>query len=391
MNRLRAYITIESTSAILLFVGAALALWISNTGLYDEYVMLIHLPIGISIGDLTLAKPLIKWVNDGLMALFFLLLMLEIKFHLLEGDLVDKSHVKLATIASCGGVIIPVITYYCFTYSNPVFSRGWAIPIATDTAFVLGVLSFFKNKIPISARIFVVFLSIIDDVIAIIVLAVFYTPSLHFIPLLASSVLLVLLGALNLLNVRYLFPYILIGIGLWFGIVETGIHGTIAGVLLALFIPLRIQADDHSFHSPLKKLEQFLHPLVAFIILPIFAFLNAGISFKEINFNDLFSPVTLGIVGGLFIGKQIGITLSAFIFLKLIKAKLPYGLSWSTFCAIGMLCGIGFTLSLFIGLLSFEDPLLINHMKLGVILGSLVSALGGMILLTRTPHYPHVE
>ncbi len=381
MNTLRSYISIESASAILLFVGAVLALCISNTPLYDEYVSLINLPISFSIGELTLSKSLIKWINDGFMALYFLLLTLETKFHLLEGNLIDKSHIKLATIAACGGVLMPAIIYYGFAYADPVLAKGWAIPIATDTAFVLGALSFFKTKIPISARIFVVFLSIIDDVIAISILAVFYTSTLHFFPLLISCVFLAFLGTLNFFNVRSLSPYIFIGFFLWFSIIETGIHGTIAGVLVALFIPLRIRRNTHRFPSPLKKLERILHPFVSFIILPIFAFLNTEISFKEINFNDLFSPITLGIISGLFLGKQIGIILSSFVFLKFSKANLPYGLNWSAFWAIGMLCGIGFTFSLFIGLLSFDNPVLINQMKLGVIIGSVFSAVVGMILL----------
>lgn len=381
MSNQRAYITIEAASALLLLLGALLALVISNTPFYDEYVRFINLPISLSIGNLALSKTLIKWVNDGLMSLFFLVLTLEIKYHLLEGDLIDKAHIKLGSVAALGGAVIPAIIYYSFTYHNPTFVKGWGIPIATDTAFVLGILSFFNNKITTSARIFVIFLSVIDDAIAVLVLAIFYTPYLHFTPLLFGSMLLFILGILNALNVRYIFPYIFVGIGLWLCIVEAGIHGAITGVLLGFFIPFRIKKENQGFYSPLKKLEHFLHPCVAFIILPIFAFLNAEISFKGITFNDFVSPITFGVIAGLFVGKQAGVILSSLIFLKFSKSKLPYGLDWPSFYAIGALYGIGFTFSLFIGLLSFEDSNLINQMKLGVILGSIFSALVGIFLL----------
>ncbi len=385
MNKLKNYISIEASSALLLLLGAMLALIVSNTPLNDEYVRLINLPITVSVGKLSLSKTLLKWVNDGLMALFFLLLTLETKYHILEGDLIDKEHIKLGSIAAFGGAVIPALIYYAFTYSNPIFIKGWGIPIATDTAFVLGILALFKHKITLNARIFVVFLSIIDDIIAVLVLAVFYTPALDYTPLIISFIFLYILWAMNYLNVPYLTLYILFGIGLWFCIIETGIHGTLAGVILGLFIPYRIEKNDHHSYSPLKKLERFLHPFVSFIILPLFAFFNAEISFTEISLSDLFSPVTLGIIAGLFIGKQVGILLSTLIYLKLSKSKLPYGLDWRTFYAIGSLCGIGFTFSLFIGLLSFEDPSLINQMKLGVILGSLLSAFIGSLLLMRKP------
>lgn len=385
MNRLKDYITIETASAIFLFIGTILALLISNTELDDEYEVLIRLPISISVGDFTLAKPLIKWVNDGLMALFFLLLTLETKFHLLAGDLIDKSRIKLGVIAACGGVIIPALIYITFTYSNPIFAKGWAIPIATDTAFVLGIVSFFRHKVSLNARIFIVFLSIIDDVIAIVVLALFYTPSLNVYPLFIASLLVGLLWFLNLINTRHLTPYILAGIGLWLCIIEAGIHGTIAGVLVGMFIPLQVGHEEDGMHFPLKKLEQFLHPLVAYIILPSFAFLNAEISFKDVSIADVYSPVTLGIIAGLLFGKSLGIILSSFIYLKINKERLPYGLNWLTFSAIGVLCGIGFTFSLFIGILSFDDISLINQMKLGVIFASLLSAVTGIFLLIRAP------
>lgn len=386
MSRLKTYMTIESMSGMLLFFGALLALCLSNSFLYEEYLSIIHLPISLTIGDLTIGKSLIKWVNDGLMALFFLVLMLEVKFHLLEGTL-EKGHLKLAICAALGGVIFPALVYYGFTYSDVQFSKGWAIPAATDTAFVLGIVSFFHPKIPLSVRLFIIWISIIDDVIAVNILAIFYTPTLNVAPLFLTCIFLIVLVVLNLLNTRSLWLYIIVGLGLWFSIIEAGVHGTIAGVLVALFIPVKVESDDHRFHSPLKKMEHYLHPFVALFVLPLFAFLNSEVAFKEVHFQDLFSPITLGIVLGLFFGKQIGICLLSYIFLKFNRMRLPYGLSWHTYYAISVLCGIGFTFSLFIGLLSFDSTLLENQMKLGVFIGSFLSAIFGIGLLYFAPSY----
>lgn len=391
MNRLKTYMTIESISGLLLFLGALLALGLSNSPLYEEYLSIIHLPISLTLGDLTIGKPLIKWVNDGLMALFFLVLMLEVKYHLLDGTLLEKAHLKLAICAALGGVIFPALLYYGFTFSDDQFSKGWAIPAATDTAFVLGIVSFFRRKIPLSVRLFIIWISIIDDVIAVNILAIFYTPTLNIAPLFVTLLFLGILGVLNILKVRSLWLYILTGVGLWFSIIEAGVHGTIAGVLVALFIPMRVQSIDHRFHSPLKKLEHYLHPFVALFVLPLFAFLNSEIAFNEIHSHDLFSKVTLGIIFGLFFGKQIGVFLMSYLFLKFNKLRLPYGLSWHTYYAISVLCGIGFTFSLFIGLISFDNTFLENQMKLGVFIGSLLSAVFGIILLYFAPSYASTE
>lgn len=383
-SRIRSFIKIESVSSVLLFVGAFLALCISNTGLNDMYLTLIHLPISITVGDFSINKPLIKWVNDGLMALFFLMLTIEAKFHFMEGELVNKSHFSLAVITALGGVIVPALIYLAFTINNPIYIRGWAIPIATDTAFVLGILSFLTCKIPFNARIFVLNLSIIDDVIAVLILAIFYTPTLSLTPLLIAIALTFLLIILNFLNIRRLSVYILLGLCLWLALIESGVHGTLAGVLLGLFVPLHIDSNEHYTHSPLKQLERLLHPFVAFIVLPLFAFLNTEISFHEVSLNDFGALITLGIMLGLFIGKPLGIIIGAFGYVKLRNSTLPYGLSWLQFYGISTLCGIGFTFSLFIGLLSFDDAGLINQTKLGVIIGSLLSAVFGSIILLRS-------
>lgn len=390
-NRIETFMTMESISGLLLCLGVILALCVSNTELYDEYGALINLPISITVGDFTLGKPLIKWVNDGLMALFFLVLTLEAKYHVLEGELSSPAQVKLACLAAIGGIIVPAILYYFFTSSNPAHLKGWAIPIATDTAFVLGILSFFKNKVPLNTRLFVVALSIIDDIIAIVILAVFYTDSLQIMPLLTAIILISLLAITNLANVEKLSIYLIIGSGLWLCLVEAGIHGTIAGVLVGMFIPAHIKKTNCKPVSPLKKLEHFLHPSVALVVLPIFAFLNSGVSFHELGLGDFYSPVTLGIGAGLFFGKQLGILIFSFSVIAIGICKLPNGITWRTYWGISILCGIGFTFSLFIGLLSFEDHALINQMKLGVILGSFASTVGGVALLLTAPLLPHVQ
>lgn len=323
------------------------------------------------------------------MAFFFLLLVLETKFHYLEGEFASKSAFTLPIIAALGGAIIPVFIYYLFTSNIPEYSRGWAVPIATDTAFVLGVLSFFAHKVPLSARLFVVALSIIDDLIAVLVLALFYTSSLHFTPLLICVICVLLLAIINSLNVSRLSPYLITGGILWIALIEAGIHGTIAGVLLGVFIPVRIKREEDKTYSPLKRLERFLLPFVTVMILPLFAFLNSEIPFKELTLNDISSPITSGVLTGLFIGKPLGIIVFSFIAVRLGACNLPTSISWRAYYGISMLCGIGFTFSLFIGLLSFEEGYQVNQMKLGVILGSLLSVIGGILLLRILPNLPH--
>lgn len=390
MNKLtKSYTRIEPLAAILLFCGAAFALFISNSGLNDDYLKYINIPISITIGKFSLSMPLIKWINDGLMSLFFLVLTLEAKFHILEKEFLDKSYLPLAVVSAIGGAIFPAFLYFLVTSSYPILTKGWAIPIATDTAFVLGIISFFSNKIPNNVRIFILSLSIIDDVIAVLVLAIFYTPALHVIPLLAAICFIIALSILNFLNVRMLFPYILIGIGLWLALIEAGVHGTLAGVLLGLMVPLHINSHKKVSYSPLKILEARLRPLVEFVVLPLFAFFNVHISFKAITYADFSSLLILGITIGLFLGKPIGIIVSSYACIKLKLFKLPKSFNWSTFFAVSALCGIGFTFSLFIGLLSFEDSYLIHQMKIGVLIGSLLSGGLGVILLYFVPNRHH--
>lgn len=334
-------------ASALLFLGACCALIISNTAVKDEYFEYINYPLTITIGEFSLSMPLIQFINDGLMALFFLVLTLEAKFHILEKEFLDKSYLPLAIIAAIGGAIVPALMYFFFTSHDPVMLKGWAIPMATDTAFVLGVISFLPKKVPNNVRIFILSLSIIDDVIAVLVLALFYTPHVHIVFLIGAFFFLTGLCLLNLLNVRMVFPYLLIGVGLWFALIEAEVHGTIAGVLVGMLIPLHITSHTNAHYSPLKRFEARLRPIVEFIVLPLFAFFNVHISFTEIELVDFTSLITLGIIAGLFVGKPLGIFIPSYLCVKLKLLKLPQSLKWQTLFAISVLCGIGFTFSLF--------------------------------------------
>ncbi|AIK95884.1 Na+/H+ antiporter NhaA [Candidatus Odyssella acanthamoebae] len=380
-KRIDSFINLEVLSGILLFISMVLALWVSNTDLYDEYQALAKLPIGLSIGKFTLSKSLLKWVNDGLMALFFLILTLEAKYHCTEGDYSSLKSLRLPLICAIGGVIVPIAIYLLIATPNENFMRGWAVPIATDTAFILAILAIFIPNVAASVRLFVVAFSIIDDVIAVLILALFYTPFIQLVPLLISIICVLALAVLNKSNFAKLWPYSMIGIILWVGLTETGIHGTLAGVILGSFIPVRTHPEAEESQSPLKRLEHHLHPFVALTVLPLFAFLNSEIAFHEISLGDFFAPITTGILFGLFIGKQLGVMTFAYIGAKLNLCKLPFNISWKMFYGISVLTGIGFTFSLFIGVLSFEDNTHINQMKLGVMLGSFLSAIVGIIIL----------
>lgn len=379
------YTRTGSLASTLLFLAAFCALVISNTAIKEEYFQYINYPITIRFGGIDFSMPLIKFLNDGLMALFFLVLTLEAKFHILEKEFLDKSYLPLAIIGAIGGAIVPAFVYFLFTSHDPLILKGWAIPMATDTAFVLGVISFLPHKIPNNVRIFVLSLSIIDDVIAVLVIALFYTPQLYIMPLIGAFFFIVGLSLLNALNVRMILPYMIIGIGLWVALLDAEVHGTIAGVLVGMFIPLHITTKTNAHYSPLKRLESRLRPIVEFMILPLFAFFNVHIAFSEVEFVDFTSLLTLAIVTGLFVGKPLGIFASSYICIKLKLLKLPQSLKWQTLFAISVLCGIGFTFSLFIGLLSFDDPDLLYQMKIGVLLGSLLSGIIGVLLLRSVP------
>lgn len=358
----------EAAGGYVLMVAAALALVVANSPLAESYFHALHAQLG--------PMGLQHWINDGLMALFFLLVGLEIKREVLDGQLSKPADVLLPGAAALGGVILPAAIYLFFNARHPESVAGWAIPSATDIAFALGVLALMGPRVPTSLKVFLTAIAIMDDLAAIVIIALFYTEQLHLLALAGAGVVLLLLIALNRLKVLVLWPYLLLGAVLWFLVLKSGIHATLAGVALALTIPLR--ADDH---SPLHRLEHALHKPVAFVITPIFGFANAGLSFAGVGLSALLDPVPLGVALGLFLGKQVGVFGVTFGLVKAGWARLPRGASLSQLYGVAVLCGVGFTMSLFIGGLAFSDPLLIDETKIGVLAGSLASALVGMAIL----------
>ncbi len=386
MNPLRQFLQLESSGGILLLVAAVLALICDNTALSPLYQDFLNLPFGVTLGTAGLVKPLLLWINDGLMAIFFFLVGLEIKREVLAGELSSASQASLPGIAALGGMVLPALVYYLVNRSSPEFLGGWAIPAATDIAFALAVLTLLGDRVPSSLKIFLLALAIIDDLGAIIIIAVFYTADLSLISLGLAAIGLIGLLILNRLNVRRITPYVLIGIFIWVCVLKSGVHATLAGVAVAFFIPFKGEADTE--HSPLRRAEHGLHPWVSFAIMPIFAFANAGVSLSGVSLETLLHPLTLGIALGLFLGKQAGVLLAVVIGVALRLCQRPAGASWTQIYGVALLTGIGFTMSLFIGGLAFPDPALAAEIRLGVIGGSLFSAVAGFVVLRLSASRP---
>jgi len=362
----------EAAGGVVLMVAAAVALIVANSPLADDYFASLHWYVGgLSLGH---------WINDGLMAIFFLLVGLEIKREMAVGQLASWGDRALPGLAALGGMLVPALLYALVNRHDPQTLAGWAIPAATDIAFALGVLSLLGSRVPASLKVFLSALAILDDLGAVLIIALFYTSDLSTTMLLAAAGLVAVLFLLNRFKVTALLPYLLVGALLWFCMLRSGIHATLAGVILALFIPLGdTEADDA---SPLLKLESALHPWVAFLIVPLFGFANAGVSLAGMSPANLLDPVPLGVTLGLFLGKQIGISLMAVLAIRSGLARLPEGASWLQLYGVALLCGIGFTMSLFIGALAFPGaPFLVDEVKIGVLLGSLLSALAGIAVL----------
>ena len=373
----RFQINYEVLSSYLLFFGVLSALIISNNStLLSYYRAFINIPLSVGAGDYILSKPLLKWVNDCLMAIFFFLLGLEMKHQIMEGEFQDKSKLLLPTLAAIGGFIVPGLFYVFINYDYPEGIVGWAIPVATDTAFVLAIVSLFGSKVSGSAKIFLIGLSIIDDVLAVLTLAIFYTPNLDMIQLYLCAMPLLGLFALNYFKISQKWLYYFCGILLWFFTVKSGVHGTIAGIVIAFFVPNQVTQDKKKI-SMVKEMEFSLHGLVTFFVLPLFAFVNCELPLAELSLKDIMSPIALGSLAGLLLGKPLGIYIFSMIAIKLNVAKLPDNTNNSMFLGFSCLCGIGFTLSLFIGLQAFEPMLFENQMKIGVISGSIISAIIG--------------
>ncbi len=361
--------------------SALLALVCANTPLQSAYELLLSIPVVISIGALEVAKPLLLWINDGLMAIFFFLIGLELKRELIEGELSDKRNIILPGIGAVGGMLVPAVIYIYFNSHDPIAMQGWAIPAATDIAFALGVLALLGSRVPISIKIFLTSLAIFDDIGAIVIIAIFYTAEISFAAMIVVACSILALMCLNKRNVIHSSPYILVGTIMWVATLKSGVHATLAGVVLAMIIPIRSKTDPDI--SPLKIMEHDLHPIVAFFVLPVFAFANAGISLKGVGAEQILHSVPIGIAFGLFFGKQIGIFGLCLIAVKLKLTALPRGISWLTLYGVSALCGIGFTMSLFVSSLAFEQTgvnLLFDE-RLGIILGSLTSGILGYFIL----------
>lgn len=383
LDTLKDFIKLESASGIILISAAIVAMIMANSPLSIYYAFLIEMPVEIRVGPLQIAKPLLLWVNDGLMAVFFFLVGLELKREFLEGELSDRRKIIFPAIGAIGGMAVPALIYVFFNWNNPVAIQGWAIPAATDIAFALGVLSLLGGRVPTSLKVFLISLAIFDDVGAIIIIAIFYSDNLSLAALLIGMVCLTVLFVLNRLRVMETAPYILVGVIMWIAVLKSGVHATLAGVLLALFIPMR---DVHNpAKSPLLELEHDLHTAVAFGILPLFAFANSGIPLLGVSMDYLLHPVPLGIATGLFFGKQVGVFGFCWLAVRLRIMQLPQGMNWRNLYGVSLLCGVGFTMSLFIGSLAFEatgQNLLFDE-RLGIIIGSLLSAGAGFAVLYK--------
>ena len=385
LNGPQAYIKnffkLEASAGILLMLSALLAIIFANTSLNHYYELLLSTPVEVRIGQLEVAKPLLLWINDGLMAVFFFLVGLELKRELVEGELSDKKNIILPGVGAVGGMLFPALVYMYFNYADPIAMKGWAIPAATDIAFALGILALLGSRVPISLKIFLTSLAIFDDIGAILIIAFFYTEQISFVALIVVAVCVPILSIMNRRNVCDKSPYILIGLIMWVAMLKSGVHATLAGVLLAMFIPMKSKLRPD--YSPLKSLEHDLHSVVAYFILPVFAFANAGLNLSGVGMEQVLHSVPTGIALGLFAGKQIGIFGLCFIAIKLGLTKLPKGMNWASLYGTAALCGVGFTMSLFIGGLAFEETgvnLLFDE-RLGIIIGSLASGIVGYLVL----------
>ncbi|MFN9928760.1 MAG: Na+/H+ antiporter NhaA [Phenylobacterium sp.] len=378
---LREFLDSGAAGGVLLMGAAALALFIANSPVAKDYFDLLH----TYVGDLSV----LHWINDGLMALFFLFVGLEIKREFLDGQLSTWPNRALPGIAAAGGLVVPGLIYVAINAGSPETLRGWAIPTATDIAFALGVLSLLGSRVPTSLKIFVATLAIVDDLAAVLMIAVFYTAEINLPAIAGAGVTTLLLVALNRLKVLRLAPYVVLGAALWWLVLLSGVHATIAGVVLAMTIPLRrTRGAPDDMSSPLHRLEHGLSPWVAFLVVPVFGFANAGVPFAGMTPTIALEPVTLGVAAGLFVGKQIGVFGAAAVAIKLRLTDMPVSASWAQLYGVSLLCGIGFTMSLFIGLLAFPSPDLQNEVKVGVLLGSLISAVCGAALLSVAKREP---
>lgn len=372
----------ESSAGILLIFVTVIALLLQNSGLSELYSSFLHTHVEIRFGNLQIAKPLLLWVNDGLMAVFFFLIGLEVKREALEGHLSSLSQIALPGVAAVGGMVVPALVFIAFNKGDSFAMKGWAIPTATDIAFALGILSLLGDRIPVSLKAFLLALAIIDDLGAIVIIALFYTVDLSTASIIIASIALTILFIMNRIGVISKAAYILVGIVLWVSVLKSGVHATLAGVALALMIPLNSKDRDGKNFSMSKEMEHGLHYWVAFMILPLFAFVNAGVDLRGISLEEMFNPVPMGIMLGLFIGKQLGVFCFSLLAIKSGFASLPKGSNWKQLYGVSVLTGIGFTMSLFVDTLAYNDTQIYHYAdKLAILLGSFLSGIVGYYVL----------
>ncbi len=376
---MREFLQLETAGGVLLIVCVVIAMLIANSPLSGIYAALIDMTVAVQVGNLVISKPLLLWVNDGLMAVFFFLIGLEIKREIMDGELSSFDQVILPGMGALGGMVVPASIYIWFNLGDSVAMDGWAIPVATDIAFALALLGSFGARVPVSLKVFLLTLAILDDLAAIVIIALFYSAALSPTMLVIGAVTLGIAAAMNRMGVTRTSSYILLGVVLWIAVLKSGVHATLAGVLIAFCIPMR----DKEGHCPLRELEHNLHEPVAFVILPAFAFVNAGLSLSGVSLDALLHPVTLGVTSGLVLGKPLGIVLFTGVAVALGLARLPKDVNWTQLLGVACACGIGFTMSLFIAGLAFEhgSGAYFSGDRLGILMGSLLSALAAWVLL----------
>ncbi len=374
------FYNLETLGGMILFLAAAVAILIANSPLHELYNQIIATPVAISFGEFRLDKPFLLWVNDGLMAIYFLLVGLEIKREVNRGILSDKTSVIVPALTALSGLLVPALIFASFNYQSDVYIKGWAIPSATDIAFSLGILSLLGNRVPISLKILLTAIAIFDDIAAIAIIALFYTSSLSLYSLFLAGMIIIALFGLNYFGCKRASIYIFFGALLWVAVLKSGVHATLAGIMLAMAIPDR---KDGQSSSPLETLENGLHPWIIFLILPVFALVNAGVTLFDFHLGMLLHPVVLGIALGLFIGKQVGIFLPLYYYVKRRRYLSTDNISLGQVYGLALICGVGFTMSLFIGGLAYKQshPELMNLVKIGVLGGSMLSGILGFAVL----------
>ena len=387
LTRIQAFLKLEASAGLVLMGVALLAMLAANSALAPAYGAFLDTNLRVGIGEFEISKPALLWINDGLMAIFFFLIGLEIKREVLEGELTSLDKAALPVLAAIGGMAVPGLVFATLNWSSPETLVGWAVPTATDIAFALGILAVVGSRVPVALKVFLLAIAIIDDLGAIVIIAVFYTSDLSTNALTLSMLGFALAVALNRMGVQRMAPYLIIGVFMWVFVLKSGVHATLAGVLIALTIPLKESDGDKSL---LHRVEHEMHPWVAFLILPVFAFANAGVSLAGLSLADLAQPLTLGIAVGLFLGKQVGVMLATWIGVRSGLARLPDGVSWRHVYGVACLTGVGFTMSLFIGTLAFTDGETMNAMRLGVMSGSILSGMLGYAVLRVAAPQPRL-